>query len=54
MSEELNVKDSKFELKVTEWELDTIRQAINACRFPGTHIDLVSALQTKLKDKSKE
>jgi hypothetical protein len=45
--DEANIKENKFKIKITEWEQDTLLKAIEACRFPGTHVELI----VKLKDK---
>jgi len=50
---ELDIVNETVDLKITTWELDTLLQALAACRFPGTHIDVVHKLIEKLRNKIK-
>lgn len=48
--ENLNTKKEKFEIKLTEWEIDIIRQSLEIAKFPGTHIHLTYDLIQKIND----
>lgn len=45
---EVNIKDEKFELKLTEWELDVIQQAVGMANIPMKRAKLASILIDKL------
>lgn len=45
----LNVKEEKYTLKLTEWEIDIISQAVNLASFPGGVTKLASNLIEKLR-----
>ena len=47
--DQVNIKDEKYVLKLTEWEIDIIGQAVMAAQFPGS----VSLLAANLIDKIK-
>jgi len=48
--DEVNVKDEKFVLNLTEWELDIIGQAVMLAQFPGSVSLLAANLIDKIKD----
>ena len=50
----VNAVDEKIEIKLTEWEFDTICQLIMGVQFPATHVDIANSLIQKLRLKHKE
>lgn len=49
MNEEANIVENKFQLNLTEWEIDAVYKALNAVNYPGTHVDLAHKLIEKIK-----